>query len=249
MIPTILFCVLVLCIWIHYENKKSSNAGKKESESFWNKEHEADFVRKKDISSLEYITIPMEELPFGILEQIPEKISAESSLAISEKETSISLEDADTEKMAASIKTCEQTVRDLSQKRILNLTGITNTELKLTYGAGNLEELSGYDQNFTLLARTLHQWGSALNALGFQKEAQTVLEFGIGCGSDISGSYALLARFYREQNDAAALDRLLAKAEALNTLTKAATIEKIQTERNYCLPGTKGQIQDDIINP
>lgn len=230
MIPTILFCVLVLCIWIHYENKKSSNAEKKESDTFWKKEHEADFVRKKDISSLEYITIPVKELPFGILDGISEKTIPESS----GDETTPAEADLQLGKTVSAIKNCEQTVLNLSQKKILNLTGITNTELKLTYGAANLDELSSYDQNFTVLARTLHQWACALDSLGFTREAQTVLEFGIASGSDVSGSYALLARIYRIQGNVEGLDALLSRAETLNSLTKAATIEKVQTERNYC---------------
>lgn len=241
MIPAFLLCVLVLCIWIHYENKKSSKSEKKDRDSFWQKEHEADFVRKKDISSLDYISIPMEGLPFGLLEQIPENMPLkspsfpETSSGNSPEDMTVPPEEElPAEKLVSVIKNCEQTIRDLSQKKILNLTGITNTELKLEYGAGNLDELSCYDQNFTLLVRTLHQWGSSLNALGFTKAAQEVLEFGIACGSDVSGSYILLSRIYRKQNNVSGLEHLLAKAQELKTLTKSSIIEKVQTERNYC---------------
>ena len=43
----------------------------------------------------------------------------------------------------------EKTLVRLSSDKMLNLSGITNTELKLEYGAANLDELSAYDANFT----------------------------------------------------------------------------------------------------
>ena len=54
------------------------------------------------------------------------------------------------------LKECEQQVLNLKDKKVLNLTGISNTDLKMTYGAANLPLLTQYDQNFTLLVRTLN---------------------------------------------------------------------------------------------
>lgn len=212
MVPTILFCVLVLCIWIHYESKKSSNAEKKDSENFWEHEHNADFVRKKDISNLDYVKIPMETLPFGA--------ASKASISSGQPDT------------LDRISSYEQTIRELSEKKILNLTGITNTELKLSYGTSNLDELSSYDQNFTVLVRTLYQWADSLYSLGFEDEARTLLEFGISCHTDVSGNYILLARMYRKEGNVAALTKLKEEAEKLNTLTKNSILEKIQMELN-----------------
>ena len=63
------------------------------------------------------------------------------------------------------LKECEQQVLTLKEKKILNLTGISNTDLKLKYGPANLPLLTQYDQNFTLLVRTLNTWGQRLNEL------------------------------------------------------------------------------------
>ena len=56
----------------------------------------------------------------------------------------------------------QETITNLSQKDIINLTGISNTDLKLKYGAPNFPYLSECDQNFTDLARTLNQWAKQI---------------------------------------------------------------------------------------
>lgn len=57
---------LLLCIFIMYTVKRSQRLSKQQSVQFWNRESEADNVRKQDISHLNYIYIPIESLPFGI---------------------------------------------------------------------------------------------------------------------------------------------------------------------------------------
>lgn len=56
----------LLCIFIMYTVKRSQRLSKQQSVQFWNRESEADNVRKQDISHLNYIYIPIESLPFGI---------------------------------------------------------------------------------------------------------------------------------------------------------------------------------------
>ena len=47
-------------------------------------------------------------------------------------------------------------IEALKEKKILNLSGFTNTDLKLEYGVGNLTELTDYDNNYVTLSRSLH---------------------------------------------------------------------------------------------
>ena len=72
---------------------------------------------------------------------------------------------------------CEEQILKLKDEKILNLTGITNTDLKLKYGAANLTFLTQCDQNFTLLARTLNSWGQRLKELSHTEEAIQGLSF------------------------------------------------------------------------
>ena len=48
----------------------------------------------------------------------------------------------------------KQIILTLKDLPIVNFTGISNTELKLRYGAPNIDLLTQYDQNYTLLVRT-----------------------------------------------------------------------------------------------
>lgn len=125
-------------------------------------------------------------------------------------------------------------IRELSEKRILNLTGFTNTQLKKEYGAANFPLLSQYDQNFTVLAGTLAKWGARLMALGYEKEAVTVLELGIRYKTDVSANYFLLAEYYARQKDSQKLKGLSETAGELQSLTKGPILEKLKEFSHDC---------------
>ena len=115
---------------------------------------------------------------------------------------------------------CEAQVKHLSEQKILNLTGISNTDLKLAYGPSNLTQLSSYDENFTLLVRTLNRWGHRLYELSFSTQAQTVLEFAVSIGSDIKATYSLLLTIYQETGNSEKISSLKLSASQLNSLMK-----------------------------
>ncbi|MDE6851776.1 MAG: hypothetical protein K2J67_04725, partial [Lachnospiraceae bacterium] len=56
----------------------------------------------------------------------------------------------------------EQDIRDQIQKilelPILNLSNLSNADIKLASGIANFEKISTYDQNYTRLIRTLNRW-------------------------------------------------------------------------------------------
>lgn len=109
-------------------------------------------------------------------------------------------------------------VRKLSTKKICSLSNMSNTDLKLKYGAGNLKELSEYDQNYTTLLRTLADWGLCLYKHGYLKEAELVCEYAKACGSDIRNTYITLARIYKEQNRIEEIYSLLKFVEPITTM-------------------------------
>jgi len=49
-----------------YYRKRATAQQKKVTEDFWNRENQANQIRRKDISNLPYITIPLEKFPIGI---------------------------------------------------------------------------------------------------------------------------------------------------------------------------------------
>lgn len=153
--------------------------------------------RKKDISNLNYITIP-DTLPFV---------------------------DTDVE----TIKKAQNDLAELKEKKILNLTGMSNTDLKIKYGVANLSVLSEYDENFSKLCRAIVRLSAALKENGFDEQAEAFLEFGIKCGSDVSANYFMLAEYYLEKGNTKGLSRLKTSAQALNSLSKNVILKKLET--------------------
>ena len=119
-------------------------------------------------------------------------------------------------------------INSLKEKEIINLTGITNTELKLRYGLPNLDYLTECDGNFTNLAIYLDKWSEYLISHNRTKDALTVLEFAVDCGVDIGNIYINLANIYISQNQSHKIKSLIQKCETLNSLTGKLTANKLR---------------------
>lgn len=126
------------------------------------------------------------------------------------------------------LKQCEQQILDLRHEKILNLNGISNTDLKLQYGVANLGSLTRYDQNFILLVRTLNQWGHRLYELSHVEEATTVLLFAVSIGSDIKATYELLLRIYTESGERSDIEALKTSAEKLNSIRRDSILAMLE---------------------
>ena len=185
---------LLFSALITYEVHKSRRIEENSIKKFLERERESNNVRKKDLDSLPYISIPLENFPMNLLCDRDD------------------------------IKEIHHQLKTLSTKKIVNLTGISNTDLKLTYGTANITVLTEYDQNYTILARTLYKWGKLLYEADFIPQAKQVLEFGIETGSDISGNYKLLAIIYNQEGNDGKIQELLDKASTLNSLMKNSII-------------------------
>lgn len=132
----------------------------------------------------------------------------------------------------ALLKECEQQVLTLKDKKILNLTGISNTDLKMEYGAANLPLLTQYDQNFTLLVRTLNTWGQRLHELSHTQEAICVLAFAASIGSDIKATWNLLAELYAANGDTEHIRDLKTSAAKLNSLMREPILSMLDSYLN-----------------
>lgn len=127
------------------------------------------------------------------------------------------------------LKECENQVLALKDRKILNLTGISNTDLKLKYGPANLPLLTQYDQNFTLLVRSLNTWGQRLNELSHPEEAICVLDFAVSIGSDIKATWQLLAKLYADRGELTKIRELKASAATLNSLMKTPILNMLDS--------------------
>lgn len=178
---------IVFCLWLGYEIHKSRTKEEQASYDFWEKEAKANSTRKKSLDNLDYIKIPFDSLPTNACADDP------------------------------AIYECWETLKILSENPIVNFTGISNTDLKLMYGAPNIETLSRYDQNFTILVRTLQKLSQALYEKGCLKEACQILEFAVSVRTDITGSFKLLASIYQQNGQPEKISGLIPIAENLNT--------------------------------
>lgn len=186
----ILASFILLAALIARQLSASKKNNKKAEEEFWNREREANNVRKKPLDNLNYIQIPYEKLPFHILTDNWQ------------------------------VQDCVEQINSLRDLKVVNLSEFTNTDLKLKYGTANITVLSEYDQNFTLLVRTLYKWGSLLYEAGYEEEALLPLEFAISIGTDVSGNYKLLASIYKEKGQISKIQDLTASAESLTSIMK-----------------------------
>lgn len=181
---------VVFLVWLQYEIKKHSRYDEKKEKEYWTKEQEANSTRKKSMDDLLFITLPLDTFPMDKM--------------------------TDDER----IKEYHETIVHLSEEKIVNLTGISNTDLKLKYGVANLPLLSHYDQCYTTLARTLQSWAALLYENNYEKECVSLLEFAIDTNTDISATYKLLAEIYVKNNEKNKLDALKSRTENLNSAMK-----------------------------
>lgn len=126
------------------------------------------------------------------------------------------------------LENLQDEIKKLHAETIVNLTGISNTDLKLEYGPANLPALTKYDQNFIRLSRTLCQWGTRLHELSYDKEAIQVLEFGISCKTDIKSHYVLLGKLYLQNQDYDKIDAIIQTASELHTIMKDSIIKELK---------------------
>lgn len=178
---------IVFCIWLTYEIKKHRSLEEKSYRAFWDKEAAANNTRRKSLEGLNYIQIPFENLPMETLKDDPV------------------------------VADYHDTLRGLSQSPIVNFTGISNTDLKLMYGAPNIDLLSRYDQSYTTLVLTLQNLAKTLYEKGYIDDACKILEFAVETRTDISASYKLLASIYQQKNQPEKTAALIPIAQSLNT--------------------------------
>lgn len=107
------------------------------------------------------------------------------------------------------INSYRDTVCSLADRKILNLNGISNTELKNTYGIANINLLMEYDNNFVVLVSMLQKWAERLYNEGYTEDALSVLEYAVTCGSDVHKTYRLLADIYKQQNKPEKISELI----------------------------------------
>ena len=185
---------IVFCLWLSYQLRHQRKKEANASESYWAREAAANNTRKKPLDDVEFITIPFEFLPMSTMKE------------------------------DSKVTECHKILSALDEQKIVNLTGFSNTDLKLQYGVANLTFLSECDQNYTVLARTLQKWASLLYEKGYTEETKSILEFAVSTKTDVSSTYALLSEIYKKTEQTDKIESLLQIAEGLNSAMKPAIV-------------------------
>lgn len=182
----ILAIVLISMLAISIAIKKSKKVEENTEKDFWEREHEANFTRKKSIDDLNYISIPNEIIDLN-----------------------------------------NKNINVFTNKKIVNLNGIPNTDLKLEYGAPNITVLSEYDQNYTDLITTLAAEADAYMGENKINEARIVLEYATDINTDIARCWEALANIYINSDEKNLIHLLIKKAENIKTFRGTAILRKL----------------------
>ena len=207
MIFPFLASFIMLAVILNINMRRVSRKTEEREAQFWERERKSNNVRKKSLENLDYIHIPFDLLPFDTAGDNPVLQSAEEEL------------------------------RALSEEKIVNFTGITNTDLKLEYGTANITVLTQYDQNYTALVCALQKWGKELYDQGRYEDAAKVLEFSVKTRSDITAPDRILADLYRtklglnEDEIAKKIDALIPIAKNLNSLSRTTILKILEPEQ------------------
>ncbi len=180
----LLLLPLIITIWawiVKHNASRDRSKDKPSVRSYMDRESAANSVRRQDISHLPYIHAPIESFPLDI-----------------------TLKD---EKKQLQIENYRKEILEVAQKPMLNLIGVSNTELKELYGPANLELLSYYDQNYTRYMRSLFLYAQCIYDEHPDKGA-SILSYCIQTGTDISGIYELLGQHYISHGNTDAFEQL-----------------------------------------
>lgn len=185
-------------LFCYFFMKRTNRKATEKAEAFFERERVANSVRKQSLDDLSYINIDMNRIPN------PDSYQIES------------LSDA------------YNKLYELSEKTIVNLTGVLNTDLKLKYGVANLPVLTEYDQNYTALCRAFLTLAKEYLNLSDKESAKMVLEYGIECKTDLKSHYILLADIYEEESEYEKIQWLISEAENINSMLKNSLIDELR---------------------
>lgn len=189
---------IVFALIISYNIKKQARRNDSDEKDFWKRESLSNSVRRKSLDGLDYIRIPLETFPTHLLNDDP------------------------------NVMDCINIMESLTSQKIVNLTGWSNTDLKLEYGTANITALSEYDQNYTLLVRTLQKWADALQQAGYGAEAALLMEFAVSTRTDVSRTYYQLAEFWAAHGESFRIQDLIRTAEGLQSSNREAILRHLK---------------------
>ena len=188
---------IIFILLVRHNIRRNRRIEENTEKAFWDRERKANEVRRKPLDDLVYVKPDMSSFPMDVMADDPE------------------------------VKECRELLKSLENEKIVNLTGQTNTDLKLHYGVANLKTLTEYDDRYTLLVQTIQKWADRLWENGYTEEAIPILEEQVRIHADITSAYRKLAVYYRDQNKPEKIEELKKTAETLNSSSKNVILRSL----------------------
>ncbi len=190
---TIFFIFVISVTWriSSLERKRA-----KRDAAFWQKEADAEKAPAKDLSTVNFIHVPLEDFSFGLIK------TEEAEMT-------------------------EEEISSLAARPILNLNGMTNTDIKLAYGADNFDYMNVVGEHFDRLEVLLCDYAKLLMEKGYYAEAIPVLSFAVSENATISSIYTLLGECYDAVGAQEKLVELIATVEQRDLLMKPGILDHL----------------------
>ena len=177
---------IVFLLYINFLMHKNKRAQENLEKQFWDREHSANFTRKKDISNLNYLIITEDK--------IPQNLTTDA----------------------------KKSLETLCGQKMLNLSSMSNTDLKLEYGVANLDELSACDDRFSTFERNAAIYAQELSDAGYTDQA-------VSCHVDNSSIYTQLAAIYQTGGNLSGILQLQEAAAQLAPFPQKIILEKLKS--------------------
>jgi len=182
-IPILFILFITFLVIYNYKMAKVSKEIDKSNDQFIERERKADFTRKK----------PLDDIKF-----VKPNINIMSS---------ISQDDIDDD-LYNKIILCKKDYEKVANLKMAFFRNKTNTDLKLQYGAANLNTLINFESTYNNLLSIIIKWAKLLIEANKEKEAIILLEEGIRLESDFEANYTLLIDLYEKSNEISKLKNL-----------------------------------------
>ncbi len=192
------FIIIVVTALIFKTFMNRSNRSYNPNREFLERERQANLTPAKSLEDLPYIRIEPLLLPLDVPSDKPETLEK------------------------------QDIIRKMSEKKILNFTGKSNTDLKLEYGAANINFLTACDMNYTRLVQNIASLAEDYLNSGHEEEAKILLEYGIEIGTDVTKNYTLLAGLYKKSGESEKIAGLISQARDLNSLSKSVILKNLE---------------------
>ena len=192
---------LIFLLWLALRYAKIARIREEDMESFWERERRANSTRAKDITSLDYLTIPLDKFPLNFSDE----------------------ED---------VKAIENELLELSTHRLLNLTGMNNSDIKSAFGTPNFETMCQIGEDFDRVLVLLNDYAAKLMEADRFSDAITVLTFAVEAGTDVTDSYIRLVDCYGKEGLEGKTEFIKMLVQNSNLLTKNKILEHIERQPN-----------------